>query len=117
MVVITDTQTKQVPATPFSPSQSQQVRALGSGFVIDRQGDIVTNDHVVQGATAIRIGFSDGVSAPATVVASDPSTDIAVVKVKAPPPRCIRSASKQRARSRSAIPSTRSEIHSGSTAR
>jgi S1-C subfamily serine protease len=84
VVVITDTQTQNVPATPITPSQSRKVRALGSGFVIDRQGDIVTNDHVVQGATAIRIGFSDGASYPATVVGTDPSTDIAVVKVKAP---------------------------------
>jgi S1-C subfamily serine protease len=84
VVVITDTQTQNVPATPFAPSQSRQVQALGSGFVIDKQGDIVTNDHVVQGATAIRIGFSDGASSPATVVGTDPSTDIAVVRVKAP---------------------------------
>jgi S1-C subfamily serine protease len=84
VVVITDTQTQNVPATPFAPSQSQQVQALGSGFVIDKQGDIVTNDHVVQGATAIRIGFSDGASSPAAIVGTDPSTDTAVVRVKAP---------------------------------
>jgi S1-C subfamily serine protease len=60
------------------------VQALGSGFVIDKQGNIVTNDHVVQGASAIRIGFSDGASSPATIVGADPSTDTAVVRVKAP---------------------------------
>ena len=82
--MITDTLTQSVPATPFSPSGKTQVRALGSGFVLDKQGDIATNDHVVQGASAIRVGFSDGASYPATVVGTDPSTDLAVVRVQAP---------------------------------
>jgi S1-C subfamily serine protease len=84
VVVITDTQTQNVPATPFTPPGRNRVRALGSGFVLDKQGDIATNDHVVQGATAIRVGFSDGASYPATIVGTDPSTDIAVVRVNAP---------------------------------
>jgi S1-C subfamily serine protease len=84
VVVITDTQTEQVPATAFSPPRTQKAEALGSGFVIDRQGDIVTNDHVVQGSTGIRVGFSSGASYPATTVGTDPSTDVAVVRVKAP---------------------------------
>jgi S1-C subfamily serine protease len=62
----------------------QRVAALGSGFVIDTKGDIVTNEHVVQGGSAIRVGFSSGASYPATVVGTDPSTDVAVVRVKAP---------------------------------
>ncbi|MGH3083415.1 MAG: S1C family serine protease [Gaiellaceae bacterium] len=84
VVVITDTQTDQVPATAFSPPRTHQVEALGSGFVIDKQGDIVTNDHVVQGATGIRVGFSSGATYPATIAGTDPSTDVAVVRVKAP---------------------------------
>jgi S1-C subfamily serine protease len=84
VVVITDTQTEQVPATAFGPPRAQQVEALGSGFVIDKQGDIVTNDHVVQGSDGIRVGFSSGASYPATIVGTDPSTDVAVVRVKAP---------------------------------
>ncbi len=84
VVVITDTQTKRVAATAFSPPKTQKVEALGSGFVIDEQGDIVTNDHVVQGSSGIRVGFSGGASYPATIVGADPSTDIAVVRVKAP---------------------------------
>jgi S1-C subfamily serine protease len=83
VVVITDTQTEQVPATGFSPPRTQKAEALGSGFVIDGQGDIVTNDHVVQGSTGIRVGFSSGASYPATIVGTDPSTDVAVVRVKA----------------------------------
>jgi len=84
VVVITDNQTEVVPASLFSPAQKEQVTALGSGFVIDTRGDIVTNDHVVQGAKDIQVGFSGGASYPAKIVGTDPSTDIAVVRVKAP---------------------------------
>jgi putative serine protease PepD len=55
--------------------------AEGSGFVIDKQGDIVTNEHVVDGARTIRVTFSDGTKASAKVVGSDKTTDIAVVRV------------------------------------
>jgi S1-C subfamily serine protease len=84
VVVITDTQTQVVPPTFFTPGGTERVGALGSGFVIDRQGDIVTNDHVVQGATRIRVGFNGGVSYPAKIVGADPSSDLAVIRVEAP---------------------------------
>jgi S1-C subfamily serine protease len=84
VVVITDTQTQVIPPTFFTPRSTQKVGALGSGFVIDRQGDIVTNDHVVRGATGIRVGFSSGSTYPATIVGQDPSTDVAVVRVHTP---------------------------------
>jgi S1-C subfamily serine protease len=84
VVLITDTQTELVPPTFFTPGGTQRVGALGSGFVVDRRGDIVTNDHVVQRATDIRVGFSGGATYPATIVGTDPTTDIAVVRVKAP---------------------------------
>ena len=84
VVVITDTQTQQIPPTFFTPGSTQKVGALGSGFVIDRSGDIVTNDHVVRGSTGIRVGFSSGSSYPAAIVGQDPSTDVAVVRVHAP---------------------------------
>jgi S1-C subfamily serine protease len=84
VVVITATETQNVPATFFSPATKRKVGVLGSGFVIDRQGDIVTNDHVVQGGTGIRVGFSSGASYPGKVIGADPSTDIAVVRVQAP---------------------------------
>jgi putative serine protease PepD len=90
VVVITDSQTQVVPASFFSPAQKQQVSALGSGFVIDDRGDIVTNDHVVQGAKDIRVGFSGGASYPAKLIGSDPSTDIAVVRVKGAPESLLR---------------------------
>ena len=84
VVVITDTQTQVVPPTFFTPGGTQKVGALGSGFVIDKQGDIVTNDHVVQGASSIRVGFNGGVSYPARIVGADPSSDLAVIRVEAP---------------------------------
>jgi putative serine protease PepD len=64
---------------PFGGGGSSQ--AEGSGFVVDTSGDIVTNQHVVDGATAITVHFPNGKSAKATLVGSDPSTDIAVIKV------------------------------------
>jgi putative serine protease PepD len=55
--------------------------AEGSGFVIDTKGDIVTNEHVVGGASRIVITFSDGTSATARLVKADASSDLAVVRV------------------------------------
>ena len=64
---------------PFGTSQTQ--RALGSGFVIDKAGHIVTNYHVVQGASLIQVSFSNNERFKAKVVGVDPSTDVAVLKV------------------------------------
>jgi S1-C subfamily serine protease len=68
--------------SPFA--QSGQVAASGSGFVIDTQGDIVTNNHVVDGATYIEVNFLDGTIVPGTVVGADPNSDLAVIKVDLP---------------------------------
>jgi S1-C subfamily serine protease len=68
--------------TPFGGSQTQQ--AQGSGFVSDQQGHIVTNDHVVDGASAITVRFWNGETYEAQVVGSDASTDLAVLEVDAP---------------------------------
>jgi putative serine protease PepD len=65
-------------------STTSQSGAQGSGFVYDTAGDIVTNDHVVTGAGSITVTFSDGSKYKATVVGTDPSTDLAVLKVDAP---------------------------------
>jgi S1-C subfamily serine protease len=56
-------------------------QALGSGFVWDSNGDIVTNDHVVQGADALQVLFADGTRLNATLVGTDPSADLAVLRV------------------------------------
>jgi putative serine protease PepD len=61
--------------------------ATGSGFVIDEEGHIVTNQHVVGGADSVSVEFSDGSNVDATVVGTDPSTDIAVLDVDRPSSR------------------------------
>jgi S1-C subfamily serine protease len=66
---------------PF-PSR-QRAQALGSGFVIDKAGHIVTNYHVVEGAKSVDVSFSNNESRKARVVGVDPSTDIAVLQVDA----------------------------------
>jgi len=68
---------------PFGTSQTQ--RALGSGFVIDKAGHIATNFHVVQGANAIQVSFSNNERYKARVVGVDPSTDSAVLEVAVKP--------------------------------
>ena len=58
--------------------------AEGTGFVVDTAGHIVTNEHVVQGASSVTVRFDDQSVYKATVVGSDASTDLAVLKVNAP---------------------------------
>ncbi len=55
--------------------------SLGSGFVWDLEGHIVTNHHVVADADALRVTFYDGIELPATLIGSDPDSDLAVIKV------------------------------------
>ena len=62
----------------------QQGEAQGSGFVYSKAGYIITNDHVVSGASSVTVNFPNGGTYKATVVGADPSTDIAVIKVDAP---------------------------------
>jgi putative serine protease PepD len=65
----------------FGSPSGQTSQAEGSGFVYDTNGDIITNAHVVDGETSIKVHFIDGKTATATLVGKDESTDIAVVKV------------------------------------
>jgi serine protease Do len=65
---------------------TQRSEALGSGFVISEDGYIVTNNHVIEGADEITIEFFSGRKLPATVVGTDPKTDIALLKVEAGEP-------------------------------
>jgi S1-C subfamily serine protease len=87
VVQVTATQVVSTPSVdPFFGSpfpQTQQAKALGSGFVIDKAGHIVTNYHVVEGARSVDVSFSNNESLKARIVGSDPSTDIAVLKVDA----------------------------------
>ena len=64
---------------PFGGGQA----ALGSGFVIDKTGHIVTNFHVVDGASEVSVSFSNRDTVRAEVVGTDPSTDLAVLRVDA----------------------------------
>ncbi len=59
-------------------------QALGSGFVFDSNGHIVTNQHVVEGASEVEVSFSSGYKAYGTVIGSDADADVAVIQVDAP---------------------------------
>jgi S1-C subfamily serine protease len=85
VVQITTTTLQRVDTDPFFnalgfPQQRRQ-KALGSGFVIDKAGHIVTNFHVVEDAETVEVSFSNRDSVRAQVVGTDPSTDLAVLKV------------------------------------
>lgn len=66
---------------PFSP----QGGATGSGFVIDQEGHIVTNQHVVADARTVEVRFASGEEFRARVVGTDPSTDVALLELQNPP--------------------------------
>ncbi len=66
------------------PSAPQVSEALGSGFVWNKDGYIVTNNHVVSGANKIEVKFADGTTLPAKLIGADPDSDLAVVKVDNP---------------------------------
>jgi len=61
----------------------------GSGFVYDKEGHIVTNYHVVEGAQSIEVSFGEDLSVPAEVVGTDPLNDLAVLKVDVPPDKLV----------------------------
>lgn len=58
-------------------------KSLGSGFVVEPDGHILTNDHVVENASKIKVKLSDGRTTDATIVGTDPWTDLAVLKIRA----------------------------------
>ncbi len=69
----------------FGP-QMHAVEARGSGFIIDADGTIVTNNHVIKGAKSVTVTLDDGTKLPAKVIGRDPRTDIAVLKIDAHKP-------------------------------
>jgi serine protease Do len=67
----------------MQPQQRRVMMARGSGFIINSNGTIVTNNHVVKGADKVTVTLTDGTELPAKVVGTDPRTDLAVIKVNA----------------------------------
>ncbi len=65
----------------FGMPQQQQSTATGSGFLIDNDGHILTNAHVVEGAKRVDVQLGNGATQQAQIVGTDPSTDIALLKV------------------------------------
>src|SRR3990170_175998 len=68
--------------TPFGP----QAQGMGSGIVIDDQGTILTNEHVISGADSLEVKLADGATLPAQVLGSDPGDDLAAIRVEAAGP-------------------------------
>jgi S1-C subfamily serine protease len=73
----------------FSMNVQRVERGLGSGFVWDQQGHIVTNYHVVEGANVIQVIFKDGTSYDSSDIATYPDKDIAVVTISAPQSKLV----------------------------
>jgi len=80
--VVEITVTTSAAASPFGGSGT--AKAQGSGWVYNSSGNIVTNEHVVDGASSISVRFWNGKTYSASVVGTDKSTDLAVIKVNAP---------------------------------
>jgi serine protease Do len=76
-----------IPNIPESPSPFGQ--GLGSGFVWDEQGNIITNNHVIAGADEIEVTFADGTVVPAELIGADPDSDLAVIHVDLPSQQLI----------------------------
>jgi len=73
---------RQQRAAPQAPRRFT-VPSLGTGFVISKDGLIVTNNHVVEGVDKVEVVFSDGTRCEAEIVGTDPKTDIALIRAKA----------------------------------
>ena len=103
-ITTTSREAAQETSSPFQPGSPQDrkfgqlfgggggqdtprtVHALGSGFIVDAAGHVVTNNHVVKDATDIHVTLSDGRELPAKVVGVDPRTDLAVLEIKSDQP-------------------------------
>ncbi len=70
------------PSPRQEPQQDFKQRSLGSGFIIDREGFIVTNNHVIEGADEVTVKIANGKEYKAEIVGKDPSTDLALIKIK-----------------------------------
>jgi serine protease Do len=68
----------------YSPTQTEapEVRSMGSGFIVDEDGLVVTNNHVIEGASEIVVTLNDGTRHPAELVGRDPKTDLALLRIE-----------------------------------
>ena len=66
----------------FGPQRDHKQKSLGSGFIIDETGYILTNNHVIEGADEIKIKLSSEEEFDAEIIGKDPKTDIALIKIK-----------------------------------
>jgi serine protease Do len=66
------------------PDRELKQQSLGSGFIVDKDGFIITNNHVVAGAEEIKVILSDGREFKAKVIGRDPKTDLALIKISSP---------------------------------
>ena len=66
----------------FFGRQSRQSKGLGTGFIVEGDGLIVTNNHVIEGADAVDVQLADEQVFPAKVVGADPVTDLALVRIE-----------------------------------
>jgi S1-C subfamily serine protease len=82
VVEITVTRTIRFAGREGAPSESEAESVLGTGFVIDRRGSIVTNEHVIDGGGTISVRLADGTVARGSLIGSDTSTDLAVVRIR-----------------------------------
>jgi serine protease Do len=73
-------------AKPSQPSPDRRMQSLGSGFIVDPSGIVVTNNHVIDGADEITVTLQDNTSLKATVIGRDDRVDIAVLQVKSDKP-------------------------------
>jgi len=71
---------------PAPRAKMQAVRSMGSGFIVDPDGLVVTNNHVIEGATEIVVTLNDGTRHPAELVGRDPKTDLALLQIEVDEP-------------------------------
>jgi serine protease Do len=83
-VVTINTFGEEIEPSPFFTGRSRrrETKGLGTGFVVDKDGIILTNNHVIEGADQIHVKLSNDKEYPARIVGRDPRTDIAVVKIE-----------------------------------
>jgi len=91
VVNISTTTTVRIPGNLFQqyfgpyygdiPDRELKQRSLGSGFIVEKDGYILTNNHVVDGASEIKVKLADGRESTARVIGRDPKTDLALIKI------------------------------------